>query len=225
MPVKTALFLVGGLIENHQGTSRLDRSGGLATKRPIIAVLFAIPALSLAGLPPFSGFVAKLGVISAGIEADQYVVVIVALVAGALTGYHTAPILSDYRKVECDINRTPGGGWAGGRGLRGLRWRGHASAGGLWCVVVALVWWPYWQASAICGSVVCPIRGRGVRGACAGCGPCRGVHVVMGVRCCAPQWAWRVAAGAILEGVSYLELLGGVACSGAGAVGWRAWQA
>jgi len=85
MPVKTALFLVGGLIENHQGTSRLDRSGGLATKRPIIAVLFAIPALSLAGLPPFSGFVAKLGVISAGIEADQYVVVIVALVAGALT--------------------------------------------------------------------------------------------------------------------------------------------
>ena len=118
-----------------------------------------------------------------------------------------------------------GGGWAGGRGLRGLRWRGHASAGGLWCVVVALVWWPYWQASAICGSVVCPIQGRGVRGACAGCGPCRGVHVVMGVRCCAPQWAWRVAAGAILEGVSYLELLGGVACSGAGAVGWRAWQA
>ncbi|MDC0349889.1 proton-conducting transporter membrane subunit, partial [bacterium] len=61
MPVKTVLFLVGGLIENHQGTSRLDRSGGLATKRPIIAVLFAIPALSLAGLPPFSGFVAKLG--------------------------------------------------------------------------------------------------------------------------------------------------------------------
>ena len=85
MPVKTVLFLVGGLIENHQGTSRLDRSGGLAGKRPIIAVLFAIPALSLAGLPPFSGFVAKLGVISAGIEANQHVIVVVALVAGALT--------------------------------------------------------------------------------------------------------------------------------------------
>ncbi len=85
MPVKTVLFLVGGLIENHQGTSTLDRSGGLALKRPIIAVLFAIPALSLAGLPPFSGFVAKLGVISAGIDADQTLIVIVALVAGALT--------------------------------------------------------------------------------------------------------------------------------------------
>jgi len=85
MPVKTVLFLVGGLIENHQGTSTLDRSGGLAVKRPVIALLFAIPALSLAGLPPFSGFVAKLGVISAGIEADHTIIVTVALVAGALT--------------------------------------------------------------------------------------------------------------------------------------------
>ena len=85
MPVKTVLFLVGGLIENHQGTSSLDKAGGLATKRPLIAVLFAIPALSLAGLPPFSGFVAKFGVIVAGIEASSTAIVVVALVAGALT--------------------------------------------------------------------------------------------------------------------------------------------
>jgi multicomponent Na+:H+ antiporter subunit D len=85
MPVKTVLFLVGGLIENHQGTSNLDRSGGLAKSRPLIAVLFAIPALSLAGLPPFSGFVAKFAVISAGIEASATPIVVAALVAGALT--------------------------------------------------------------------------------------------------------------------------------------------
>ncbi len=85
MPVKTVLFLVGGLIENDQGTSSLERSGGLASRRPLIAVLFAIPALSLAGLPPFSGFVAKLAVISAGIEASATLIVIAALVAGALT--------------------------------------------------------------------------------------------------------------------------------------------
>ena len=85
MPVKTVLFLVGGLIENEQGSSSLDRSGGLAGKRPIIAAFFAVPALSLAGLPPFSGFVAKLSVISAGIDAKAGVAVIAALVAGALT--------------------------------------------------------------------------------------------------------------------------------------------
>lgn len=85
MPVKTVLFLVGGLIENDQGTSSLDRSGGLAARRPLIAALFAVPALSLAGLPPFSGFVAKLGVIAAGIEANADAIVAVALVTGALT--------------------------------------------------------------------------------------------------------------------------------------------
>jgi multicomponent Na+:H+ antiporter subunit D len=85
MPVKTVLFLVGGLIENDQGTSNLDRSGGLAAKRPLIAAFFAIPALSLAGLPPFSGFVAKLAVIAAGIDAMATVAVVAALLAGALT--------------------------------------------------------------------------------------------------------------------------------------------
>lgn len=85
MPVKTVLFLVGGLIEQHEGTSDLARSGGLAARRPLIAVLFAVPALSLAGLPPFSGFVAKLAVISAAVEADAVLVTAAAVTAGGLT--------------------------------------------------------------------------------------------------------------------------------------------
>ena len=70
IPVKTVMFLAGGLIEDDQGTSALDKVGGLATSKPVIAVLFALPALSLAGLPPFSGFVAKLALVDAGI-ADR----------------------------------------------------------------------------------------------------------------------------------------------------------
>lgn len=85
MPVKTVLFLVGGLVENDQGASTLERSGGMAARRPLIAALFAVPALSLAGLPPFSGFVAKFAVISAGIDAMSVPIVVAALLAGALT--------------------------------------------------------------------------------------------------------------------------------------------
>ncbi|MCY4194825.1 MAG: proton-conducting transporter membrane subunit [bacterium] len=85
MPVKTVLFLVGGLIENDQGTSALDRSGGMAARRPMIAVMFAVPALSLAGIPPFSGFVAKLAVVTAAIDDAAVPIAVVALVAGALT--------------------------------------------------------------------------------------------------------------------------------------------
>ncbi len=58
--VKTTLFLVAGLIEERRGTGQLARLGGLTRLEPVLAVLFLLPALSLAGIPPFSGFVAKL---------------------------------------------------------------------------------------------------------------------------------------------------------------------
>jgi multicomponent Na+:H+ antiporter subunit D len=85
IPVKTVMFLAGGLIEDDQGTSALNKVGGLATSRPVIAVLFALPALSLAGLPPFSGFVAKLALVDAGIANGAYVIVAVSLVGSILT--------------------------------------------------------------------------------------------------------------------------------------------
>ena len=61
IPVKTSLFLVDGMVEHAAGTSRLDRLGGLAHRSGLLAALFLLPALSLSGIPPFSGFVAKLG--------------------------------------------------------------------------------------------------------------------------------------------------------------------
>ncbi len=83
--VKTTLFLVGGLVENATGTGALHRLGGLLHRAPLIAVLFLLPALSLAGLPPFSGFVAKLALVQAGMDADRYVVVGASLVVSLLT--------------------------------------------------------------------------------------------------------------------------------------------
>ncbi len=85
IPIKTVLFLVGGLIEDSLGTSSLDRAGGLAGRRPLIAALFAIPALSLAGVPPFSGFIAKLALVDAGVAAAESPIVVVSLAASVLT--------------------------------------------------------------------------------------------------------------------------------------------
>ncbi len=85
IPIKTVLFLVGGLIEESEGTSALDRVGGLAARKPLLALLFALPALSLAGLPPFSGFVAKLALVDAGIQDVSVPIVVVALVGSVLT--------------------------------------------------------------------------------------------------------------------------------------------
>jgi len=85
IPTKTALFLVEGIVENDTGTSALDRVGGLARRSGLFAVLFLIPALSLAGIPPFSGFVAKVGIIEAGFSGADWVIVGVALLASLLT--------------------------------------------------------------------------------------------------------------------------------------------
>jgi multicomponent Na+:H+ antiporter subunit D len=48
-------------------------------------MLFLIPALSLAGIPPLSGFFAKLSLVQAGLRAEQYLIVATALVVGLLT--------------------------------------------------------------------------------------------------------------------------------------------
>jgi multicomponent Na+:H+ antiporter subunit D len=85
IPIKTSLFLVEGVVEHTVGTGTLDRIGGLARRSGPLALCFALPALSLAGLPPFSGFVGKLGLISAGMDAGQYVVTGIALLVSILT--------------------------------------------------------------------------------------------------------------------------------------------
>ena len=62
-----------------------DDITALITRRPVVAALFALPALSLAGLPPFSGFVVKLALVDAGIDQAAIGIVVVALVVSLLT--------------------------------------------------------------------------------------------------------------------------------------------
>lgn len=88
--VQTALFLVAGLIEQRGGTTSLDRLGGLAKMAPALAILFFVPALNLAGIPPLSGFLGKVGLLQAGVAAGTpltYVVVGAGLVTSLLTLY------------------------------------------------------------------------------------------------------------------------------------------
>ena len=86
--VQTTLFLVAGLVERRTGTSSLRRSGGLQHVAPVLAVLYLLPALSLAGIPPLSGFLAKLGLLQAGV-ADGGPLAAVAVAAAVATSLLT----------------------------------------------------------------------------------------------------------------------------------------
>jgi len=83
--VKTSLFLVGGLIEHSSGSNRLSRIGGMVRTTPVLAAMFLVAALGLAGIPPLSGFISKYGLIDAGVAARHYPVVAVSLVVSLLT--------------------------------------------------------------------------------------------------------------------------------------------
>ena len=96
--VQTTLFLVAGLMERRVGTSSLRQSGGLQHVAPVLAVLYLVPALSLAGIPPLSGFLAKLGLLQAGLVdggALALTAVAAAIVTSLLTLYAIARAWSE----------------------------------------------------------------------------------------------------------------------------------
>ncbi|MGP5305650.1 Na+/H+ antiporter subunit D [Brachybacterium alimentarium] len=93
--VQSTLFLGAGLIETRGGTTNLIKLGGLAKLAPVIAVLFFIPAMNLAGIPPFSGFIGKVGLIEAGIEYDRasgWILIAISVITSLLTLYAIAKI-------------------------------------------------------------------------------------------------------------------------------------
>ncbi len=90
--VKANLFLVAGVVRRIAGSTELSQIGGLYKSAPLLAVLFLIPAFSLAGFPPLSGFWAKFILVKAALEDGGYVIAAVALIVGLLTIYSMTKI-------------------------------------------------------------------------------------------------------------------------------------
>ena len=91
--VQTALFLIVGLVERRTGSTSLLRMGGLARISPLLAVLFFVPAMNLAGIPPFSGFIGKVGLLQAAQQQDTamaWVLVVGGVLTSLLTLYAVA---------------------------------------------------------------------------------------------------------------------------------------
>jgi multicomponent Na+:H+ antiporter subunit D len=90
--VKANLFLVAGVAKRIAGSTDLSAIGGLYKTAPLLGVLFLIPAFSLAGFPPLSGFWAKYVLVKASLDAEAYWIAAVALVVGLLTIYSMTKI-------------------------------------------------------------------------------------------------------------------------------------
>jgi multicomponent Na+:H+ antiporter subunit D len=112
--VKSNLFLIGGVIERLKHTGELKKLGGLYQQKWTLSLLFLIPALSLAGIPPFSGFFAKLSLVQAGLLRQEYFIVAISLVVSLLTLFSMTKVWN-----EVFWKPVPGGEHAAPAGLRG----------------------------------------------------------------------------------------------------------
>lgn len=88
---KGCLFMVIGILDHEAGTRDIRRLGGLIHIMPISFTLTVIGAFSMAGLPPFGGFLSKemffTGVLSVPNSVDSWLVLlpIVAWIASIFT--------------------------------------------------------------------------------------------------------------------------------------------
>ena len=107
MIVKSNLFLISGAVKDITGHEDLSGTGRLLKSHPGLALAFVISGFSLGGIPPLSGFFAKLGILREGIHIQSYGVVFIGLFVGILTLYSMVKIWAEVfwkEAVEKNIN-------------------------------------------------------------------------------------------------------------------------
>ncbi len=92
---KSALFLVSGVVQQVAGSYDLKQLGGVYRGNVGLAALFFLPAMALAGIPPLSGFWAKLTLVQAGLEIEEYAIVAVSLAVSLLTLFSMTKIWAE----------------------------------------------------------------------------------------------------------------------------------
>lgn len=90
---KVCLFLSAGLIIEHTGKRKVAEMSGIGRVMPVATAAFTICALSMIGIPLFSGFVVKWYLIQAGLEAQKTGVVALVVLSGLLNAIYYLPIV------------------------------------------------------------------------------------------------------------------------------------
>ena len=87
MIIKALLFLLVGTMIYLTGTSRIEEMSGLIRNYPVLGWLFFLTTLSLAGIPPLSGFIGKLYIAQGAVEAGSYTLLAIAFLSSMFVLY------------------------------------------------------------------------------------------------------------------------------------------
>jgi multicomponent Na+:H+ antiporter subunit D len=91
---KAAMFMAAGLIAEALGHDRIAGLSGIGRALPITVFAFGLGGLSLMGLPPSGGFVAKAMLLTAAVAEGQWWWAVVVLTGGLLAGGYVFLVLA-----------------------------------------------------------------------------------------------------------------------------------
>jgi formate hydrogenlyase subunit 3/multisubunit Na+/H+ antiporter MnhD subunit len=91
---KAAMFMAAGLIYAALGHDRIAELGGIARALPMTIFAFALGGISLIGLPPSGGFLAKWILLEATVATGQWWWALVILAGGLFTSCYMFIVLS-----------------------------------------------------------------------------------------------------------------------------------
>ena len=110
---KAAMFMAAGLVYEALGHDRIAGLAGIGRALPITVFAFGLGGMSLMGLPPSGGFIAKAMLLTAAVAEGQWWWAVVVLVGGVLAGGYVflvlARALADPREpltLRASISRT-----------------------------------------------------------------------------------------------------------------------
>jgi formate hydrogenlyase subunit 3/multisubunit Na+/H+ antiporter MnhD subunit len=91
---KAAMFMAAGLMAEALGHDRIAGLAGIGRVLPITVFAFALGGLSLMGLPPSGGFVAKAMLLTAAVAEGQWWWAVIVLAGGLLAGGYVFLVLA-----------------------------------------------------------------------------------------------------------------------------------
>jgi NADH-quinone oxidoreductase subunit N len=95
-------FFVVMLIANKIGSEELDDYKGLGYSMPLLGISFAIFLISLTGLPPTAGFIGKLYLFIALVDANMITVAVIALLNTVVSLYYYIRVLKNMYLVKVE---------------------------------------------------------------------------------------------------------------------------
>ena len=102
--MQSAVFLLLDTLRKHYDVVTLDDIRGLSKNNKLLSFLFSVQLLSLAGIPLLAGFLGKVVVFYAGVDAGLWYVVLIALLNSALSvGYYAWIIKHMYFDEEQNL--------------------------------------------------------------------------------------------------------------------------